>query len=69
MEKFEVVGYRQEKLYENDSTGVWCGVATRIFDQYPTDKEIELFCKEYNLERIAIRKTEAIENIYDYYAD
>lgn len=55
VEKFEVVGYRQENLYENDSTGVWCGVATRIFDQYPTDKEIELFCKEYNLERIAIK--------------
>jgi len=69
VEKFEVLGYRQEKIFENDSTGVWCVVATRIFDQYPTDKEIDLFCKEYNLEKIAIRKTEVIENIYNYYAD
>ena len=59
IEKWEIIGYRRLYITENDpSQDTWVQITTREFDEYPTDEQKETFCKDYNLDKIAVRKVE-----------
>lgn len=59
IEKWEIEGYRRVYVTENDySNYTWVKIASREFEEYPTEMQKEQFCNEFNIDKIKVQKIE-----------